>query len=223
MARIVALCPALVPSFSGGGLMPVGGLFPPEPRNVDDGSGVLGTTPMHRPEERGSGRPPAWLGVACAMLASGWAVMVGVAQEPAAGAPPPAPAGQQMVLASGPGADVFQRVCVLCHTPDRIVSVRKSKVEWEEIIDKMITRGAQVTDDNYGPIEDYLLRNYGKVNVNKAVKDDLVVIGGLTAAEADAVVAFRTASGPIADFAALGKVPGLDAKKLDERRDAFTF
>ena len=42
----------------------------------------------------------------------------------------------------------------------------------------MVTRGAQVTDDNYGPIEDYLLRNYGKVNVNKAGKDDLVLIGG---------------------------------------------
>ena len=47
----------------------------------------------------------------------------------------------------------------------------------------MITRGAQVNDDNYGPIEDYLLRNYGKVNVNKAGKDDLVLIGGADRAE----------------------------------------
>jgi len=164
-----------------------------------------------------------WFGITCAALVSGWAVMVGGAQEPAPAAAAPVPAGQQMVIASGPGADMFQRVCVLCHTPDRIVSVRKTKVEWEEIIDKMITRGAQVTDDNYGPIEDYLLRNYGKVNVNKAVKDDLVLIGGLTAEEADAIVKFRTANGPIADFAALGAVPGLDAKKLEEKRDAFTF
>jgi len=159
--------------------------------------------------------------MACAAVMSAWAAAVGMAQAPAPGAPPPA--GQQMVLASGPGADAFQRTCVLCHTPERIVSVRKTKVEWEEIIDKMITRGAQVTDDNYGPIEEYLLRNYGKVNVNKAVKDDLVLIGGFTAAEADAVVQFRTANGTIADFAALGKVPGVDAKKLDEKRDALTF
>ena len=176
---------------------------------------------MFRSNAQGSGRQPAWFGIACAAVMSGWAAAVGMAQEPAAGAP--APAGQQMVLASGPGADAFQRTCVLCHTPERIVSVRKTKVEWEEIIDKMITRGAQVTDDNYGPIEEYLLRNYGKVNVNKAVKDDLVLIGGFTAAEADAVVQFRTANGTIADFAALGKVPGLDAKKLDEKRDALTF
>ena len=150
-------------------------------------------------------------------------VTVARAQAPAAGQAPAAPAGQPMVLATGPGADAFHRVCVLCHTPERIVSVRKTKVEWEEIIDKMITRGAQVTDDNYGPIEDYLLRNYGKVNVNKAVKDDLVLIGGLTEAEADAVVKFRSANGPIADFAALEKVPGVDAKKLEEKRDAFMF
>ncbi|MEO7270654.1 MAG: helix-hairpin-helix domain-containing protein [Vicinamibacterales bacterium] len=159
--------------------------------------------------------------MACAAVMSGWAAVVGMAQEPAPGAP--APAAPQMVLASGPGADSFQRVCVLCHTPDRIVSVRKTKVEWEEVIDKMITRGAQVTDDNYGPIEEYLLRNYAKVNVNKGVKEDLVLIGGFTAAEADALVQFRTASGTIPDFAALGKVPGLDAKKLDEKRDALIF
>ena len=107
---------------------------------------------------------------------------------------------------------------MLCHTPDRIVSVRKTRVEWEEVIDKMITRGAQVTDDNYGPIEEYLLRNYAKVNVNKGVKDDLVLIGGFTAAEADAVVQFRTANGPIADFAALGQ--GARARREEARREA---
>jgi competence ComEA-like helix-hairpin-helix protein len=147
----------------------------------------------------------------------------GIAQEPAqppAAAPPP---GTPMVLASGPGADVFQRVCVLCHPPDRIVSVRKTKTEWEEVLDKMITRGAQLNDDNYGPIEDYLLRNYGKINVNKAVKDDLVLILGVTPAEAESILKFRGESGPFADFEALGKVPGLDVKKLETKRDAVTF
>ena len=134
-----------------------------------------------------------------------------------------APGGGQFVLATGPGADTFQRVCVMCHPPDRIVQVRRTRTEWEEVIDKMITRGAQVTDDNYSPIEDYLLRNYGKVNVNKAGKDDLVLIGGLTEVEADSVVKARTESGPMADFAALGKVPGLDLKKLEEKREAFIF
>ena len=177
--------------------------------------------------------PRGFFVIAAALLSVLVSAIGITAQAPVEPAPAPAPApaqtpgapaaGGQFVLAPGPGADVFQRVCVLCHTPERIVANRKTRTEWEEVIDKMITRGAQVNDDNYGPIEDYLLRNYGKVNVNKAVKDDLVLIGGLTAEEADAIVKFRTASGPIADFAALGKVPGLDAKKLEEKRDAFTF
>jgi competence protein ComEA len=159
-----------------------------------------------------------------AALLSALVTAVTMAQEPAQppAAPPPTP-GTQLVLATGPGADVFQRACVLCHPPDRIVSVRRTKTEWEEVIDKMITRGAQVNDDNYGTIEDYLLRNYGKVNVNKAVKDDLVLVAGVTPAEADSIIKIRSESGPFTDFASLGKVPGLDLKKLEERKDAIIF
>ena len=166
---------------------------------------------------------PWWFPVSCAGLLSVLATSVILAQEPAPSASPPAAPGAQAGLATGPGADVFQRVCVLCHPPDRIVSVRKTKSEWEEVLDKMITKGAQITDDNYGPIEEYLLRNYGKVNVNKAVKDDLVLVAGVTPAEADSIIKARTENGPLADFAALTKVPGLDAKKLEEKRDAFMF
>ena len=166
-----------------------------------------------------------WFVASGVALLSVLVTAVTMAQEPAQppAAPPAAAPGAQMVLATGPGADVFQRVCVLCHPPDRIVSVRRTKTEWEEVLDKMIARGAQVNDDNYGTIEDYLLRSYGKINVNKAGKDDLVLIGGLTPAEAESILKFRSENGPFADFAALGKVPGLDPKKLEDKKDAFTF
>jgi competence ComEA-like helix-hairpin-helix protein len=165
---------------------------------------------------------PGWFAVSSAALLTGLFTAAGLAQAQAP-APPAAAPPAQFVLAPGPGADVFQRTCVLCHTPDRIVSVRRTKTEWEEILDKMITRGAQVNDDNYGTIEEYLLRSYGKININKAVKDDLMLVAGLTAAEADGVVKFRGENGPFADFAALGKVPGLDVKKLEDKKDALTF
>jgi hypothetical protein len=162
---------------------------------------------------------PRWFVASGVALLSVLVTAVTMAQEPAQppAAPPAATPGAQMVLATGPGADVFQRVCVLCHPPDRIVSVRRTKTEWEEVLDKMIARGAQVNDDNYGTIENYLLRSYGKVNVNRAVKDDLVLVGGLTPDEAEASQVPRR-NGPFADFAALGKLPGLDLKKLEERR-----
>ena len=171
----------------------------------------------------GRQQPRTGFWLTCAALLSVLATTIVLAQEPAQ-PPPQAPAaGGQFTIASGPGADLFQRVCVLCHPPDRIVSTRKTKSEWEEVIDKMITKGAQVTDDNYVTIEDYLLRNYGRVNINKAPKDDLVLIAGVTPAQADAIVKFRTDNGPLADFDALAKVPGLDAKKLEEKREAFLF
>jgi competence ComEA-like helix-hairpin-helix protein len=189
--------------------------------NVAGGAGVLGTTHMPRPGTTGHESLPWWFVGSCAALLSVLATVMVVAQEPA---PSPAAApGAQIELASGPGADLFQRVCVLCHPPDRIVSVRKTKTEWEEVLDKMITKGAQINDDNYAPIENYLLRNYGKINVNKAVKDDLVLILGVTPAEAESVLKFRSESGPFADFEALGKVPGLDVKMLEAKRDAIAF
>jgi cytochrome c5 len=159
-----------------------------------------------------------------ATLTSGAAAQepVPAAQSQAPAAAAPAETGQ-FVVAAGPGADTFQRVCGLCHTPERIVSNRKTRTEWEETIDKMITRGAQVSDDNYGTIEEYLLQNYGRVNVNRGTKDDLMAVAGLTAEEADILMKARTEKGPLADFAALIQVPGLDAKKLETKKDALTF
>jgi competence protein ComEA len=173
-----------------------------------------------------------WLAIGAGAFAVTLASNVSiVAQEPASTPPAvqePAPAAPASgaapaALPSGPGADVFQRVCVVCHPPDRIVSVRKTRTEWEEVIDKMIAKGAQVTDDNYGPIEDFLLRNSGTVNVNKAVRDDLVAILGITPADASAILAFRTSHGPFADLAALEQVPGIDTKKLEQKKAAVTF
>ena len=168
-----------------------------------------------------------WVGGAAAALLAALITAGAAAQEPAPApgqspAPPAAETGV-FVVAPGPGLDTFQRVCGLCHTPERIVANRKTRTEWEETIDKMITRGAQVTDDNYGTIEEYLLANYGRVNVNRGTKDDLILVAGLTPEEADILMKVRTEKGPLADFAALSQVPGLDAKKLEGKKSALTF
>ena len=41
--------------------------------------------------------------------------------------------------------------------------------------------------------------------------------------EAQKIVRYRDDHGPFADFDALAKVPGVDAKKLEKNRDAITF
>jgi hypothetical protein len=167
---------------------------------------------------------PALSTAAIAFVAAFAASTVGGAQEPAA---PQAPAAGDpaaaFTLPPGPGSSDFQATCTMCHTPDRIVSVRRTRIEWEEILDKMVTRGAQITDSNYVPIEDYLLRNFGKANVNRAPKDDMVLVFGLTPSEADTLIGYRKEHGPIADFDALLTVPGVDTAKLKTKREAVTF
>jgi competence ComEA-like helix-hairpin-helix protein len=91
------------------------------------------------------------------------------------------------------------------------------------VLDEMANKGATATDDEWSVILDYVLRHFGRVNVNRAPADELALILGLTGDQAASVVGYRTAHGPFADFDAFAKVPGLDPARLAEERDAITF
>jgi competence ComEA-like helix-hairpin-helix protein len=169
---------------------------------------------------------------ACCALAGLLAASIAVsAQQPAAPAPqePPAaavaqpPAGAAQPEADAKGAATFARVCSLCHDGARILSNRRSKSQWTEVIEKMTERGAQVSDADFEEVMDYLLRNYGRINVNKAEADDLAIVVGLSKKDAEAIVQHRQSQGDFPDFDALAKVPGIDVEKLSKGRDAITF
>jgi competence ComEA-like helix-hairpin-helix protein len=117
----------------------------------------------------------------------------------------------------------LQRVCSSCHPPDRILATRRTRTQWEEVIQKMIDRGAQGTDEDFTAAELYLLRISGRVNVNRAVSKDLVDVLGLTEKDADAIAEYRKANGDFKDFDELCKVPGIDLEKLKQGRDAISF
>jgi competence protein ComEA len=120
-------------------------------------------------------------------------------------------------------ASLFVRMCSDCHDSERIVSPRRTQTEWEDIINKMIEKGAVGTDKEFESVFAYLLLNYGKTYINKATADEITKILGLSKKDADAIVAYRTAKGPFADLDAVKKVPDLDLKKLDEHKDAIAF
>lgn len=122
-----------------------------------------------------------------------------------------------------PGAQEFQAVCSKCHPPDRIVTGRRTKTQWEETLEKMTKLGAPITDDNYDILLSYLVQHYGKVNVNRSAAADIADAVGLTADEAQKIVKYRDDHGPFVDFDQLAKVPGVDAKKLEKNKDAITF
>lgn len=121
------------------------------------------------------------------------------------------------------GAQTLQRVCSACHTPERILAARKSRAQWDEVMDKMVSRGAVITDTDYEILMPYLVKSYGRVNVNFDPAEELVEVLGLSTESAEAVVSYRKSHGKFADFEALVKVPGLDIKRLEPLRDAIDF
>jgi competence protein ComEA len=154
---------------------------------------------------------------ACALVAS--TLIVAAPFNQTATQQPPSGAQQT----DDPDAGLFVQMCVKCHDAARITALRRSKVEWEEIINKMIERGATGTEKEFETVFGYLVRNFGKVNVNRATPDDLALILGLSEKDAQGIVAYRNTNGSFADFDALKKVPDIDLKKLEEHKEAVTF
>lgn len=120
-------------------------------------------------------------------------------------------------------AAAFRRVCSNCHDAERILATRRTRTQWEEVIEKMIDRGAQGTSDDFTTAEEYLLRVSGRVNVNRATSKDMATVIGITQKDADAIAEYRKANGDFKDFDALAKVPGIDLEKLNKGRDAISF
>ena len=135
------------------------------------------------------------------------------AQQPSGGAPE----------TEDPAAPVFVQTCVKCHEAARITALRRTKVEWEEVINKMIERGATGTEKEFEAVYAYLLRNYGKLNINRATPDDIAMILGLSEKDSQGIVSYRSTNGSFADLDAVKKVPDIDLKKLEEHKDAITF
>ena len=120
--------------------------------------------------------------------------------------------------------ETFTRNCVKCHPADRINGSRRTRTQWEEVMTTMQTaRGAIVADEDWDVILNYLVKEHGRVNVNRATIDDLVEVLGVTSQTADSIVKYRKEHGNFEDYDAFAKVPGLDLGKLEKKRDAISF
>ncbi len=150
---------------------------------------------------------------AVALMAS---TLVAASQNP----PPTAPAP---TAADDPRAPLFTEMCGECHDGERIVSKRRTKADWQDVLRKMIEEGALGTEKDFQTVFEYLLIYYGRVYVNDARPDEITMTLGLSKKDADAIVAYRTKNGPFASFDALRKVPDIDLKTLDQHKDAVAF
>jgi sulfite dehydrogenase (cytochrome) subunit B len=68
------------------------------------------------------------------------------------------------MLKPGPGSDVAQRSCALCHSTDYIVTQPPGdQKQWDGVVTKMIkVYGAPLSDADAKAVAEYLARHYGK-------------------------------------------------------------
>ena len=129
-------------------------------------------------------------------------------------------------LPPGTGKAEVMAVCMECHGVNNIRRQRLSRDEWTSEVSDMLDRGAQATDAQVDVIVDYLTANFGKdskIRVNTAPMVEFKGVLGLTAPEAQAVVAYRDAHGDFHSMEDLLKVPGVDGKKIETKKDLLEF
>ena len=142
-------------------------------------------------------------------------LLVSIAPQPP---PPPLPAG--------PGKEVFESVCSLCHSPDAAVGKHWTRTQWEAKVTEMLQEEPDVTVEEREAIVGYLSANFkpgGKIYVNRAAAKDLVISLDLSIRDAEAITHRREEIGPFETLDDLKNVPGLDTGKIEARKDRLAF
>lgn len=173
-------------------------------------------------------------------------------QFASAQAPAPKPGPNAPSLPDGPGKEIVQKSCISCHSIETVTKNRNTADGWADVISQMIGRGANISDDDAETVVEYLATHFGPssksgdaaapkpagatpspattspadqapVNVNKADAGALVAALGVTKAEADAIVLFRTQHGDFKTWQEVSAVPGVDADKIKAHQKDLTF
>jgi competence protein ComEA len=126
-------------------------------------------------------------------------------------------------LPEAPAKKTVVDVCTACHDIDTAIEMRHDKAGWKKVIDDMVRKGADASDQEFTAIADYLSKYFGAVNVNTAAATDISDVLGIPSDQAAAIVQYRTTNGDFKDLDGLKKVPGLDAKVIDSRKDRILF
>ncbi len=138
-----------------------------------------------------------------------------------------APIWAQDDLPEAAGKGTTVRVCTQCHGAEMFSGAHKTADDWDRTITTMTEKGLAISDADYATVLDYLSKSLGpmppKVNVNKASSADLARVLGVTAKQADAIIAYRTKNGDFKDLDGVKKVEGVDAAAIDAKKDRIVF
>jgi cytochrome c5 len=77
------------------------------------------------------------------------------------GVPFPGPPAAAVTLPDGPGKELVEGGCALCHGLDRVVAAKRGKSEWNGIVAHMVFLGAPLAPDQATTIAAYLDSKFG--------------------------------------------------------------
>jgi competence protein ComEA len=117
---------------------------------------------------------------------------------------------------------VFETICGSCH-PVSLADGLRAEPEWKETIDAMVRLGMAATDEERARILRYLVRTQTKVNVNTASARQMAPVLDISEASAEALVKSRAEKGGFRILEDLKKVPGVEAAKIEARKDRIVF
>ena len=129
-------------------------------------------------------------------------------------------------LPDGAGKEVFESVCSLCHAPTAPMGKQWTKAQWDAKVTEMLQEEPDVTPQERAAIIEYLSANFrpgGKIYINKARAKDLETAFGISTSEAEAIFRYREEKGSFKTVDDLKKVPGLDAAKIEAKKDRLEF
>jgi competence protein ComEA len=123
----------------------------------------------------------------------------------------------------GAGRAEIVKACGGCHDAEIVLSTLKTPAEWTETLQDMAQQGAEATPDDWRVIEKYIDVNFALIPINKATADELQSTMDVTPDVARAVVKYRQDNGAFRSIDDVKKVGGVDAAKVDARRNRFVF
>lgn len=128
----------------------------------------------------------------------------------------------------GPGKAELQKLCMQCHELEKSYSLKQDRAGWQRTMDKMTAFGMKSSEEEFNAVLEYLVKHYAaedvpRVKVNKASAIELESGLSLKRSQAKSLLEYREKNGPFKSLDDLKKVPGLDAAKLEERKDRISF
>jgi competence protein ComEA len=137
-------------------------------------------------------------------------------------------ASQGRPLPDGPGKEEIQKLCAQCHELDKSFSLHQDQAGWRRTIDKMMAFGMKGAEKEISAALEYLVKNYPaddvpKIDVNKAMAIEFESGLSLRRSQAAAIIRYREKHGPFKSIKDLKKVPGVDAAKIEAKKDRLIF